>query len=205
MEGPYAVSYRSPTSDRLMKIRLLAMIAAAAVTTGCSGISTSHDFDPNFAFAEARTWDWMPAPPVRRGDTRTENRFVNERIRAAIELAMEEKGMQKVDGDPDLRVGYHLALDDAVSYETMNSYYGPGWGYGMYRYPYGPTMTTSTTRERRYTVGTLIIDVFDVASQELVWRGTGEGEVHQASDPEERQRRADEAVWQVMSSFPPGE
>ena len=45
----------------------------------------------------------------------------------------------------------------------------------------------------------------DVASQELVWRGTGEGEVHQASDPEERQRRADEAVWQVMSSFPPGE
>jgi hypothetical protein len=96
-------------------------------------------------------------------------------------------------------------LDDAVSYQTMNSYYGPGWGYGMYRYPYGPTMTTSTTTERRYTMGTLIIDVFDVAAQELVWRGTGEGEVHQARDPADRQARTDEAVWQVMRSFPPGD
>ena len=187
-----------------MQSRVLAMLVLSA-TAGCSGMSTSYDFDPNFAFAEVTTWDWMPAPPIRGGDSRTESRFVDQRIRAAIELAMEDKGLQKVESDPDVRVGYHLALDDAVSYETMNSYYGPGWGYGMYRYPYGGTMSmsTSTTRERRYTIGTLIIDVFDVDAQELVWRGTGEGEVHQASDPQERQRRADEAVWQVMYSFPP--
>lgn len=190
-----------------MRPRVLAAAVLTTVLAACSGIATSYDFDPSFDFAEATTWDWMPAPPTRRGDTRADNRLVDQRIRAAIELAMDEKGMQKVEGDPDLRVGFHLALDDAVSYETMNSYYGPGWGYGMYRYPYGGTMamSTSTTRERRYTVGSLIIDVFDVNAQELVWRGTGEGEVHQARDPEERQRRADEAVFQIMRSFPPGD
>ena len=187
-----------------MKTHALTAVAVAATLAACSGISTSYDFDPSFDFAEARTWDWMPAPPLRAGDSRANNRLDDQRIRAAIELAMEDKGMQKVDADPDVRVGFHLALDDAVSYETMNSYYGPGWGYGMYRYPYGGTMTTSTTRERRYTIGTLIIDVFDVNAQELIWRGTGEGEVHQARDPQERQERADEAVWQIMRSFPPG-
>ena len=189
-----------------MTTRTFAPAVALMLLAGCSGIATSYDFDPNFAFADAATWDWMPAPPSRGGDSRTDNRLVDVRIRSAIEREMEDRGYTRDESDPDLRVGYHLALDDAVSYETMNSYYGPGWGYGMYRYPYGGTMamSTSTTRERRYTVGTLIIDVFHHDDQELVWRGTGEGEVHQARDPQERQDRADEAVHQVMRSFPPG-
>ena len=187
-----------------MKRRILALAALASLTA-CSGMSTSYDFDPNFAFADATTWDWMPAPPIRGGDSRTENRLVDQRIRAAIELVMEEKGMEKVDGDPDVRVGYHLALDDAVSYETMNSYYGPGWGYGMYRYPYGGTMSmsTSTTRERRYTVGTLIIDVFDVDAQELVWRGTAQSRIRRGGSPEEREQRVRDAVERVLARFPP--
>lgn len=187
-----------------MNIRLLGALAAGIVLAACSGISTTYDYSPDFSFGQAQTWDWMPRPPIRRGSTRAESQFIDERLRAAIELTMEEKGFVRDESDPDLRVGFHLALDEEVSYQTMNNYYGSAWGYGMYRYPYGgPGMVTTTTTQRRYTVGTLIIDIFDTGEQELVWRGTGEGEVHRARDPQERQRRADEAVWEVMRYFPP--
>ena len=53
-------------------------------------------------------------------------------------------------------------------------------------------------------MGTLIIDVFDAAERELVWRGSGEGRVNQARSPEDRQERIDDAVRKILRDFPPG-
>lgn len=192
-----------------MKSRLAATVGLLAALSACSsGIQTTQDYSPDFSFAQIQTWDWMPEPPrTGAANPRADNDFVRTRLRNAIEATMEDKGFQKVDGgDPDVRVGFHLALDEGVDYRTLNTYYGGGWGYGMYRYPYGGMgMSSTTVQERRYTVGTLIIDVFDVASQQLVWRGAGEGRLKDpTTDPVERQRRADDAVWEIMRPFPPG-
>jgi len=191
-----------------MKTQGLAAVALLAAVTACSsGISTTQDFKPDFSFAQVQTWNWMPEPPrTGAADPRADNDFVRGRIRTSIEAEMEDKGFQKVDGDADLLVGFHLALDEGVDYQALNTYYGGGWGYGMYRYPYGGVgMSSTTVQERRYTVGTLIIDVFDVASRELVWRGSGEGRLKDPTpDPVERQRRTDDAVWEIMKPFPPG-
>jgi Domain of unknown function (DUF4136) len=189
-----------------MKSKALVTIALATLGAGCSGIQTTHDFNPDVSFAELRTYDWMPQPTSGGRDSRVDNDLVDARFRRAIETVMEESGMQKVtSGEPDFRVGYFLALDDQVDYQTVNSYWGSSWGYGMYGYRgAGMTMSTSTVQERRYTVGTMIIDIFDVESHELVWRGSGEGKVNQnARDPQERQERADEAVRAILKQFPP--
>jgi hypothetical protein len=102
-------------------------------------------------------------------------------------------------------VGYQVILDEEVSYNTVNTGYGGGWGYGGW---YGPGyggmgVSTSRTYENRVQVGTLIIDIFDVESRELVWRGTGESEIHEIPDPQERQARLNEVVDKIMQDFPP--
>lgn len=181
-----------------MKQRISAL-ALAFVLAGCaSGISTTQDFSPGADFTGLQTFDFMPEPPRVR-ETRADNDLVDERFKNALVEVLEDKGFRKVDsGRPDFRVGYHLTLEDEVDYQTLNTYWGGSWRYG------GPTVATRSVQERRYTVGTLIIDVFDVASQELVWRGSGEGRVSaDARTPEERQERVTEAVYRVLDRFPP--
>ena len=68
---------------------------------------------------------------------------------------------------------------------------------------YGPAMGTSRTYSVEYTMGTLIIDFFDVGSKELVWRGSAEGKIHESNDPQVRQERANQAVLMILEQFPP--
>lgn len=185
-----------------MRQHLLLSTALAFALGGCSSIQTTQDFSPTANFAGLRTFDWMPDPPIQR-DARVDNDLIDQRFKTALEEVLEAKGFDKISsGRADFRVGYHLALDEEIDYQTLNTYYGGGWGYrGMY----GPRpVGVSTVQERRYTVGTLIIDVFDVESQELVWRGSGEGRVSDDErTPEERQERVTQAVRLVLERFPP--
>lgn len=182
--------------------RALPLVAATVLAlSACSSIEVSQDFSPSMDFSRLQTFDWMPEPPRTR-DTRVDNDLVDRRFKIALEEVLETKDFRKVDsGRADFRVGYHLTLDQEVDYQTLNTYWGGGWRYGGL---YGPTVGTTTVQARAYTVGTLIIDVFDVESQELVWRGSGEGRVSDDDmSPEERQRRVTEAVSRVLDQFPP--
>ncbi len=175
-------------------------LAAAMVGGACASISVEYDYNPAAPFGSYETYDWMPDPPVRTGDPRVANALMDERFRTAIEAELEARGLRKDTSDPDVRVGYHVALDQAVDYETLNTYWGGGWGYrGMYG-----GMGTTTVQAREYTVGTLIIDLFDNEAQELVWRGSGEGRVEEARSPEERQAIINDAVSRILEGYPPG-
>ncbi len=186
--------------------RVVSLGVLALVLSGCSGISVNQDFNPQANFSALRTWGWMPAPTGRTtSDPREDNPLLDQRIRSAIEGELQERGFRFVQsGEPNFRVGYHLILEDQVDYETVNTYWGGGWGYrGVYG-RYGPAMATSQTYSREYTQGTLIIDFLDVASKELVWRGSAEGKIHETDDPAEKQARANTAVRMILDQFPPG-
>ena len=125
--------------------------------------------------------------------------LVDQRFRRAVESELVSRGMEKTtSGQPDVFVGYQITLDDRVDYQTVNSYYGTGWGY---RGVYGGVGTSRTT-STQYTVGTLVIDVYDGRQRELVWRGSGEGKVNQARDPEEDQERINQVVTLILQDFP---
>ena len=191
-----------------MNFRITTALGAALLISACSGISVNQDFSPGADYSALTSWDWMPAGDREGGNPLEDNPLLDGRIRSAIETQMQAKGFRKVEsGEANLRVGYHLILEDQVDYETVNTYYGGGgWGYrGVYgRYGRtGPAMGTSQTYSREYTTGTLIIDFFDVGSKELVWRGSAEGKIHEANDPQERQARANQAVLMILEQFPP--
>ena len=176
---------------RVLTIGMLSVLAA------CSGISVNQDFVPGIDFQAYQTYAWMP----NQGETSGSNPMANQRIRSAIEGQLREDGFREItSGEPDFYVGYHLILDEEVDYTTYNDYWGAGWSYRGF---YGPGMTTSRTTAVRYTVGTLVIDFFDAEERSLAWRGTAEGQIHETSNPRERQARADEAVAKILSQFPP--
>jgi uncharacterized protein DUF4136 len=182
------------------------VIIALVAAVGCAGIEVTHDFDPDFEFSGFQTYDWMPQASGRRGRSGTESAVVQSRLRTAVESILEEQGFRKSPGgEPDFRVGYVLAIDEEVSYAIVNNYYGPAWGVQRRYSRRPPRSGPSRTVERKYEVGTVILDIFDVESRELVWRGTGEARLSGA-DPsnEELQERATESVRKILEMFPPG-
>lgn len=178
--------------------RIPALAASVLLIQGCASISVSHEFDPDADYASYRTFDWMPTES-RRVDLRARDPMVEQRIRDAIQRELEAKGLRKVDSpDPDIRIGYLLVLDEGVDSQTVYEGAAPDWRYRSY----GPG--TTTTRSQMLTVGTLVIDVFDSARQESVWRGMAEGQVREEQDPEKRRARVNDAVKKILAGYPPG-
>ena len=67
--------------------------------------------------------------------------------------------------------------------------------WGMYGYRYRSSFVPVATNTRVVEVerGTLVVDIIDSASNELVWRGTAKG-ITVSSDPAKTKRNAEKAI-----------
>jgi len=118
-------------------------------------------------------------------------------VREAVERTLGARGYRRVPtGEGDFGVGYHAAIQGKIDVQTIDRYYG--YGYGGWYGGYG-----TETYVRQYDEGTLILDIVDSRSQQLTWRGTAQAEVHADRTPEERTARIQEAVDRMLAQFPP--
>jgi hypothetical protein len=62
---------------------------------------------------------------------------------------------------------------------------------------------TTRTRVREYTVGALVLAIFDSKSKELVWEGSGSRRLDSSGGPEQSEQRIRDAVQQILRDFPP--
>ena len=177
---------------RLLRFTLLASLGALA----CSTISVSTDYDPAAKFGGYKSYAWLPENPTPTGHPRLDSPLVQERIKKAIDLALENKGYARTE-TPDFLIRYDLSAERRVDVTTYDS--------GFYR-GYGYRMSLPVTEVRDYDVGSLIIDVLDYREKKVVWRGVGEGRLRSEGasvDPAEQQQRIDKAVAAVLEKFPP--
>jgi hypothetical protein len=175
---------------------LPAIVVFAALAAGCSGMNVYSDFDPTSVdeMNAYRYYSWLPAPENRRRDS---NQLVSKRIMAVTDEALSKKGYERATSSaPDFLVGWHGAVDTKLQYNTVNTYYGYGWGY------WGG-VGTSQTYATKYHEGSLIIDIVDAKTNELVWRGVAQAEVYPKSDPDYRNRQIESAINKILSQFPP--
>ena len=83
---------------------------------------------------------------------------------------------------------------------SLNTFYsGMGGGYG-YRGLGG--MGTATTTESEYTVGTLVVDIFDAKGENLLWRGIAQDEL--SDKPDKNVKKLGKASDKLFKDFPPG-
>jgi len=181
------------------KAPVLATVALSLAACASLTVDVEHEFDPEADFAAYRTYDWMPSES-RRVDLRARDPMVDERIRNGIASELQAKGLRPIDsnGEPDIRVGYLLVLEDEVESQSMYETSAPDWSYRTY----GPA--TLTTRTSTFTTGALIIDIFDEGEKALVWRGGGEGMVDQTQDLDKRRALLDKAIKEILAAYPPG-
>ena len=174
--------------------RRIFVVCGLFLLVGCSSmhIETQHADDVDFS--RYKTWNWLPEPVTPDTDPRLADPMVKMRIRRAIEKEFLTQGFRKDTTSPDFIVNYHAALKDQLSQSAVDNSYDTA----MYD-RYDQNWTYQYTSE--WQEGTLIIDILDSRTKELVWRGSAQAEIAMTASDEERDKRVEEAV-RKMTSLP---
>ncbi len=186
-----------------MKAKQIVAIAAlliALVFSGCSSIKVSYDYNKSVDFSQYKTYEFY-------GWAKESDQIINQldrqRIQNAFASEFKSRGMNYVESGGDLVVTLFFVVQEkkGVTYST-NTYggyyggyygYGPGWGWG-------PTYSTTTAHEYDYKVGTLVCDVYDKKSEQLLWEGIGQKTID--DNPNSHERNIQKAVAQIMWNYP---
>jgi len=173
--------------SRLMGIALL-----AATSSFAQQVKTDYDRDADFN--QYNTYSWQKV--------QTQNPLWVDRIKAAVNSALEAKGWMQVESGGDISI---MAMEMTRSHQTLNTYYdnfGGGWGWrGGYGGGFGDGFGDSTTTESTYRVGTLVVDLFDSTTKKLIWRGSASDTLSDKSD--KNIKNLDKGVEKMFDRFPP--
>ncbi len=187
--------------------KLIVAIFMAFIVAGCASVKVSSDYDTTVDFTQYKTFEYF-------GWAEESNKILNqleqERIEAAFGAELKKRGLQIVEKGTggDLIVTLYVVTEQKTS-TTANTTTMGGVGYGGF-YGYGPAYgwggnvahSTTTYSQHEYTVGTLIIDVYDAKEKKLIWEGVGTGTVKEAKSPEKRQENIEYAVAKIMEAYP---
>ncbi|MGE5359285.1 MAG: DUF4136 domain-containing protein [Bacteroidales bacterium] len=175
----------------LNRIGLAAALILLAVGSAAAQ-DVTYNALPGTDFTKYKTYSW-----VKMEGTTAPDSIVDQQIKNAVDAQLTAKGLTKVDGaKADLFVGYQLALDQERQWSTMSTGYGygPRWGYAG-----GMGTATSTT----INIGTIGLDMYDVATKQLVWRGAASKTIDEKATPEKREKNLTKAMAKLLKKFPP--
>lgn len=183
-------------------IRNAYIISAVAVFTMLAGCA-STDFDHATDFSQYRTFAWGKADSkVTNPEYKSD--LINRKIRAAVESEFEKRGIVRSNNNPDFIVSFQTITEKKQKQTGSPYYYGfyPFYPFSFYRFGYGfgyPMWGPGPSQLYTYTEGTLIIDITDTVTDELVWRGTVSGNVDHIAG---LQKQLDKAVKAIMKKYP---
>jgi hypothetical protein len=149
------------------------------------------DYDRNANFGQYKTYSWA--------QVKTKDALDVDRIKAAVNATLATKGWTQVDSGGDVSI---VAIEITQDQQTLNTFYdGFGGGFGWRRFGGGGFGEATTTTET-YKVGTLVVDLFDAKTKQLIWRGTSSDTLSNNSD--KNIKNLDKGVDKMFKKFPPG-
>ena len=170
-------------------LALLGIVFLIAGTSSAQQVKTDYDRSANFG--QYRTYSWE--------QVKTKDPLYVDRIKNAVNTALAAKGLTQVDSGGDVSV---VAMEITHEQQTLNTYYdGFGGGWGWRRFGGGGFGDATTTTET-YKVGTLVVDLFDTKTKQLIWRGTSSETLSNNSN--KNIQNLDKGVEKLFKQFPPG-
>jgi len=151
--------------------------------------NVTYDFDRGTKFIAFKTYAWVQGPIQI-------DRFDHARVVNAVNTQLTSKGLVHVEAGakPDLLVAYHATFDRDAQLTGFSS------GWGPYRFP---ASGSGVVRAEKILTGTLIVDLVDSRTQNIVWRGTASKEIDTNADPGKRDRNINRAAERLFKNYPP--
>jgi hypothetical protein len=148
------------------------------------------DFDHQVNFSQYKSYSWQEIKPA--------NSLWDARIKNAVDAQLAAKGWTQVASGGDVAV---VAIKTSKTQRTLQTFYdgfGGGWGWRRFG---GMGFGDATTTEQDYKVGTLVIDLYDAKTKDLIWRGSAQDTLSDKATQNEK--NLDKGVAKMFKAFPP--
>lgn len=209
LEGSVTAKTGGVTRRKLLKNLYAFLLFAIILPSAIFAQKVNIDFDRDADFSKYKTYAYQVCH-------RVENTLVDKRMVAELESRVSVEGLSRAESNPDVHITYHSSTTEefAIDTNTWGYGFGSGWywghggggyfgrgGYGRGGYlgSAGPISTTTTVR--RYLRGTLVVDIWDARTKELVWRGTAIDTV--SDNPQTNEKKLKKAMEKLFKKYPP--
>lgn len=179
-----------------MKSRLI-LVGCLAVARVLSA-QVHIDYDKSVDFTKYKTFNVESGRVVRRLGVRdTSHVFLDRYVKEAVAAALSTKGLQPSADQPDLIITYMAGAREKEEVVRNNTGFYPYYRfYGMYNW-WGPQWNNWWVS--RYEEGTLIVDMIDAKTDQLVWRGYLVSIINNYNE----QKFVEKEVNKALRHFPP--
>lgn len=180
----------------MKRILAAAVLVLTLALAACATPRVYTDHDPRIRFDAYRTYSW-------RERAEKAPALVSQRIVDAVDAQLRAKGWTPVEEGGDVILAAHVATHQEYELDTFYSdpYWG-GWGWRGWGPRWGAGIGYDRARLRSYTVGTLVLDMFDARTKQAMWSGVAEGTVPR--NPQRLHADIQAAVAKMFADFPPG-
>src|ERR1700730_442289 len=146
------------------------------------------DYDHGANFGQYKTYSWEKV--------QTKDPLLVDRIKDAVNRTLAAKGWTLVPSGGDVEV---FAIETTQNQQTLDTFYN-GFGGGRRWGGFGGFGDATTTTET-YTVGTLVVDLFDAKTEKLIWRSSSSDTLSDKAD--KNTKNLDKGVKKMFQHFPP--
>ncbi|MBE7158980.1 MAG: DUF4136 domain-containing protein [Rhodospirillales bacterium] len=184
-----------PFGSFLKQTLLTVVCCSALAAASLQAQQVQTDYDHNANFESYHTFSFARV--------QTSDPLYEQRVRDNITTELQQHGLQLVPSGGDLAVTAIGGVHEAREYNTFYNNLGPGFGWrgwGWWGGGWGGT-GLSNTRVQQIPVGTLLVDLYDTHTQNLVFRGRAQADLHQHA--EKNIRLVEKAVDKMFDHFPP--
>lgn len=173
-------------SRRVLPIALFVGLATSVLLA-----NVTTDYDHNVDFSKFHTFRWIREPE-------TKNPLMKGRIVDAVSSELSKKSLSQTTSGEDLGIAAHAASEER---HTLQTFYDgmDGWNW---RHGFGGPGVATTTVDT-YKVGTLVVDLFDAKTKEVVWRGVATETL--SDKPEKNAKKLEDVVEDMFKKYPPKE
>jgi hypothetical protein len=161
------------------------VLAVLLVTAGTlAAQDVRYNFMPRTDFSKYHTYKW-----VNTGGAHPDQ-IMDAEIKQSVDSQLASKGLTKTDSDKaDLYVGYQTTVNQERQWDAWGSRaFGMGTG----------SWTSSTI-----SVGTLVLDMYDPGTKQLVWTGSATKTIDPSANHEKNTKNLDKSMAKLLKNYPP--
>jgi hypothetical protein len=166
------------------------ILLSAAFLTGAIlllAADVKTDYSHSADFGQYHSYSWLK---VDAGDP-----LWVDRIQRAIDSEFTQKGWMRVPSGGDAGVSAFGSTHNQQTLQTFYDGFGGGWRWRGF----GPDVATTTVENT--PVGTLVVDIFDGHTKQLIWRGTSQKTL--SDKPDKNEKKLEGSVTDMFKHFPP--
>jgi hypothetical protein len=180
-------------------MKMVAPITLALVTLagGLAVAETNSYFDKGYEFTTLKTFDFKMQRRIS-SDPIANNQLWADEIRKDLTQDLQSNGFERVaNGErADFLVAFYVGLKEKYDVRFMDYGYPGSWGRRRFHWAWGWPSDLDVWRIP-YTDSTLIVDIIDGQTNQLIWRGYDTNTI----DMKKPDKRLDKAVDSLVKKF----